>query len=62
MTFIKKSVQSVQSVQTHWYDSDREFGQKYFKVSKMSKVSTKFMSVWYKEFKQQKKDQMNDLF
>ena len=47
VTFTRKSVQSVQSVQTHWYDSDSEFGQNYFKMSKMSKVSTVFMSVWY---------------
>ena len=45
MTFIKKSVQSVQNVQTHCYDWSREFGQNYFKMSKMSTV---FMSIWYK--------------
>ena len=39
VTFIKKSVQSVQSVQTWLWDWDSEFGQNYFKVSKMSKVS-----------------------
>jgi hypothetical protein len=45
VTFIKKSVQSVQNVQTYWYDWAREFGQNYFKMSKMSKVSTDVMSV-----------------
>ena len=59
VTFDRKSVQSVQSVQTLLYDWCSEFGQNYFKVSKMSKVSTNLCQFDINNKK--KEDQINDL-